>query len=140
VNALTILIQVFLTSRIIRWLGLPWNIFDKTMNRRTFMAAAGALAAGIAFGPQRVPGAGFAPIRKPIPSTGELLAAMGMGTSRTFDVRDQPETMRQLAEVLQVFFDNGGTLIDSSPMYGRLEAVVGDLVQRVGRKDYFAAT
>ncbi|MCF8080675.1 MAG: aldo/keto reductase [Desulfobacterales bacterium] len=117
------------------------NILDKTMNRRTFMAAAGALAAGIAFGPQRVLGAGSAPIRKPIPSTGELLPAIGMGTSRTFDVWGQPETTRHLTEVLQVFFDNGGTLIDSSPMYGHAEAVVGDLVKRIGKKgDYFAAT
>ena len=117
------------------------NILDKTMNRRTFMAAAGALAAGIAFGPQRVLAAGPAPIRKPIPSTGELLPAIGMGTSRTFDVWGQPETTRQLTEVLQVFFDNGGTLIDSSPMYGNAEAVVGDLVKRIGKKgDYFAAT
>jgi diketogulonate reductase-like aldo/keto reductase len=66
---------------------------------------------------------------------------MGMGTSRTFDVRGDAATMEQLAQVLQALFDNGGRLIDSSPMYGMAESVVGELLESVQGKDgLFTAT
>ena len=64
-----------------------------------------------------------------------------MGTWQTFDVGDDPAVKNRLEKVLQVFFENGGSLIDSSPMYGRSEAVVGELLARTGRqKEVFAAT
>jgi aryl-alcohol dehydrogenase-like predicted oxidoreductase len=66
---------------------------------------------------------------------------IGMGTWQTFDVGGDPERKNQLEKVLQAFFENGGSLIDSSPMYGRSEAVVGELLARTGRKsEVFAAT
>src|SRR5205823_4341228 len=62
-----------------------------------------------------------------IPSTGEQLPVIGMGTWRTFDVAGQDER-KPLREVLRRLFDAGGRLIDSSPMYGRAEQVVGELL------------
>jgi diketogulonate reductase-like aldo/keto reductase len=81
------------------------------------------------------------PIRHPIPATGEQLPVIGMGTSRTFDVGDDANVRAQLTEVMGTFFDMGGTLIDSSPMYGASESVVGELLAATGNKDaVFIAT
>ncbi len=64
-------------------------------------------------------------IRKAIPATGETLPVIGLGTSLTLDVDDDETALAGLAEVLREFFDNGGELIDSSPMYGSAEQVIG---------------
>lgn len=66
--------------------------------------------------------------RRRIPSSGETLPVIGVGTWRTFDVGDRPQDRAPLAEVLQVLFDAGGTVIDSSPMYGASEKVTGDVL------------
>lgn len=78
---------------------------------------------------------------RPIPSTGELLPVIGMGTSRTFDEPASPETLQQLGAVLQAFFAAGGKVIDSSPMYGEAESRVGDILRTLSpRPPVFAAT
>ena len=111
------------------------------VNRRTFMAALGSMAAAMAFTPVRLLEAKDDPILRPIPSSGEQLPVIGMGTSRTFDVSGDRLTLARLGEVLQVFFDNGGALIDSSPMYGAAESVVGKLLPTVHNTDaLFTAT
>jgi diketogulonate reductase-like aldo/keto reductase len=69
---------------------------------------------------------------RPIPSTGEPLPVVGCGTWRTFDVGDNPQAQAALAEVLRILFDNGGSVIDSSPMYGSSEAVAGAVLTRIG--------
>ncbi|HSN70107.1 MAG TPA: aldo/keto reductase [Steroidobacteraceae bacterium] len=74
-------------------------------------------------------------IRRPIPASGETLPVIGMGTSGTFDVGEDPAARAPLLDVLRVFYDAGASLIDSSPMYGRAEAVTGDLVTELGRTD-----
>ena len=61
-----------------------------------------------------------------IPSTGEPLPVVGCGTWQTFDVGPSAAERAPRAEVLKVLFEAGGSVIDSSPMYGRSEAVVGD--------------
>jgi len=63
-----------------------------------------------------------------IPRTGEEIPVVGLGTWQTFDVGKASAEREPLAEVLQRFFAAGGRVIDSSPMYGRAESVVGDLV------------
>lgn len=84
-------------------------------------------------------------IRKVIPSTGEKLPVIGMGTSRTFDLEhdmgyDSTEYER-LLKVLQLFFKLGGSLIDSSPMYGGAEKVVGTLLKKMSHPEsLFSAT
>ena len=68
---------------------------------------------------------------KVVPSTGERIPVIGMGTWQTFDIGRASNERARLRTVLQTFFDRGGRLIDSSPMYGRSEGVVGDLLPQV---------
>ncbi len=116
-------------------------IIDRhVITRRTFILGTGSLAA-MSLVPLRVFCEIRAPIIRAIPSSGEPLPIIGLGTSRTFDVGVDPSVRGQLAEVMQVFFDSGGRLIDSSPMYGRAEEVVGDLLKDIGKRGaVFAAT
>ncbi len=66
-------------------------------------------------------------LERSIPSSGEMLPAIGVGTWRTFDVGDSVAERSPLIEVLENFMSRGGKVIDSSPMYGASEKVVGDL-------------
>ena len=84
-------------------------------------------------------GADRALLTRPIPSTGEALPAIGLGTWQTFDVA--PIARAGLEGVLGAFVELGGSVVDSSPMYGRSEEVVGDLAARLGaRSKLFLAT
>ena len=85
--------------------------------------------------------AGAAMIKRPIPSSGETIPVIGMGTSRTFDAPDDPDSLALLTEVMTAFFNHGGTVIDSSPMYGNAETRVGDVMRSLDpRPAMFAAT
>jgi aryl-alcohol dehydrogenase-like predicted oxidoreductase len=76
-----------------------------------------------------------------IPSTGERLPVVGCGTWRTFDVGDDPAARARLAEVLRILFEAGGSVIDSSPMYGSSEAVAGALLTQLdAHRKAFVAT
>lgn len=80
-------------------------------------------------------------IVKKIPASGEMLPVIGLGTSRTFDALGDEELLSHLKKVLHIFFDKQGSLIDSSPMYGGAEAVIGKLLQQVDNdQNLFAAT
>lgn len=70
-------------------------------------------------------------IKRPVPRLDTSIPAIGMGTYITFNVGPDPDLREQLLEVLRVFFAEGGGLIDSSPMYGTSEAVLGDLLARL---------
>ena len=74
---------------------------------------------------------------RPIPSTGEKIPAIGLGTSGTFDVGDSPNDRNPLKEVLSRFAELGGKVIDTSPIYGRAETVIGDLVSELHLRDKF---
>jgi diketogulonate reductase-like aldo/keto reductase len=96
--------------------------------------------------------AGFAPMARllastdplrlrPIPSSGETLPVVGLGTSRVFDVDHDEQARTPLAEVLRTMVDHGARVVDTSPMYGRAEGVVGDLSTAAGLRDrLFIAT
>lgn len=71
-------------------------------------------------------------IERAIPSTGERLPAIGVGTWQTFDVGPDAAARRALKEVLVAFAKAGGRVVDSSPMYGSSESVTGDLVAELG--------
>jgi diketogulonate reductase-like aldo/keto reductase len=76
-----------------------------------------------------------------IPATREALAVVGCGTYRTFDVGAASDERAPLLAVLKVLFAAGGAVIDTSPMYGAAERVVGDLlVQAQNRSRAFLAT
>jgi diketogulonate reductase-like aldo/keto reductase len=78
---------------------------------------------------------------RPIPSTDEEMPVIGLGTWQTFDVGAGDAARRPLREVLRLLFDAGGRLIDTSPMYGRAEAVIGDLLaEMAARPRAFLAT
>ena len=70
-------------------------------------------------------------IERAIPSTGERLPAIGLGTWQTFDVGPDAAARRALKEVLVAFAKAGGRVVDSSPMYGSSESVTGDLVSEL---------
>jgi aryl-alcohol dehydrogenase-like predicted oxidoreductase len=72
---------------------------------------------------------------RPIPSSSEPLPIIGFGTWQTFDIGDNPTARAEREDVLRLLFEAGGKLIDSSPMYGRSEGVVGDLLAKMGARD-----
>ena len=81
------------------------------------------------------------PLKRPIPKTGELLHAVGLGTWQTFDVGGDAAGRAAAREVLARFVAAGGQMVDSSPMYGSSESVVGDLAAALGvEKSLFLAT
>ena len=80
-------------------------------------------------------------ITRKIPSSGEDLPVIGLGTYKGFDVGAGPKERTALGDVLQTLFSSGGSVIDSSPMYGRAEGVVGDLLAtHQAREKAFVAT
>jgi diketogulonate reductase-like aldo/keto reductase len=110
------------------------------LTRSTFLGltSAAALTAGRSVAQTT---AGTRMHQRKIPSNGELLPVVGCGTWRTFDVGAKPEDRAPLAEVLRILFEAGGSVIDTSPMYGSAEAVVGDLLAAAGtRSKAFIAT
>ncbi|MDT0635550.1 aldo/keto reductase [Spectribacter hydrogenoxidans] len=81
-------------------------------------------------------------ILRTIPATGEQVPISGMGTARTFDVDpNDVAAMVQRQDVLRAFVDNGGRVVDSSPMYGRAETVLGRAAAAIDAPDaLFTAT
>ncbi len=80
-------------------------------------------------------------ITRPIPSSGEQIPVIGMGTSRTFNAEGDEAALQPLVEVMQAFLDGGGTVLDSSPMYGNAESRVGDILRAMHqRPQLFEAT
>jgi len=79
-------------------------------------------------------------ITKPIPSSGENIPVIGLGSSITFNVGDDPVARDACANVIKYFFDAGGKLIDSSPMYGSSQQVIGYALTKLDKTDdVFAA-
>ena len=66
-------------------------------------------------------------LRRAIPSSGEMLPVIGLGSWQVFDVDLKAENEKQLGDVLSSFVKLGGRVVDSSPMYGRSEQVIGQL-------------
>ena len=80
-------------------------------------------------------------VKRAIPRTGEPLPAIGLGTWQTFDVGEHKSSREPLKEVLREFVRLGGSVIDSSPMYGHSESVVGALATELAiQKQLFVAT
>lgn len=73
--------------------------------------------------------------KRAIPRSGELLPIVGLGTWQTFDVGSNSPQRPELKQVLQLLAELGGSVVDSSPMYGEAERVVGDLSAEAGLRD-----
>lgn len=71
-------------------------------------------------------------LQRPIPSSGEKIPALGLGSWQVFDVGPGEAERKPLEDVLARFVSLGGRVIDSSPMYGRAEQVIGDLTAKLG--------
>jgi len=98
------------------------------------------MVAAAAAGPARA-GAASSIRQSPIPSSGERIPTVGVGTWRTFDVGASAAERAPLKEVLRQFVGLGGRVVDSSPMYGAAESVVGDLATDLAITDkLFLAT
>ena len=79
--------------------------------------------------------------RRIIPSTGELLPVIGLGTSRVFDTNLSEKSLNPRKEIVKALLNHGGSLIDTSPMYGRAEEVTGKIAQDLKINDrLFMAT
>ncbi len=111
-----------------------------SFNRRRFLMAAAAGAGAMTIGPSWAASPN-ALLTRPIPKTGERIPIVGMGTWITFNVGNNTGLRNQRAEVLREFFNHGGGMIDSSPMYGSAEEVLGYCFDRLDSTDgLFSAT
>ncbi|MYL25640.1 MULTISPECIES: aldo/keto reductase [Halomonadaceae] len=102
----------------------------------------GGLGAGLAVAawPGLAAAAGKALNRAALPNGGGSIPVIGMGTWRTFNVGGDPELREARTQVLAAFFEEGGGLIDSSPMYGSAQSVLGHGLEKLGYPDsLFAA-
>lgn len=111
--------------------------------RREFLGQSGlAMMLGSAsFAPLALGAQSRDMLRRPIPSSGELVPAIGMGTSGSFQVPSGSPEYNALKDVLRIFFDGGATLIDTAPTYGNAEDNLGPLLAEGGyRKKAFIAT
>lgn len=103
-----------------------------SISRRQFIATS---AASLLACTGRLSAQGSKMLTKGIPSSGEQLPVIGLGTLQAFDVAGTPEERAGLGEVLRLLSIHGGTLVDTSPRYGRAEAVVGDLCAELNLTD-----
>ncbi len=80
-------------------------------------------------------------LKRAIPSSGEAIPVIGLGTYQAFDVGTDSGSRESLRQVLRALVAKGGSVVDSSPMYGRAEGVAGDLSDELGlRSKLFLAT
>ncbi len=111
------------------------------LSRRAFLTSMVALGAALRLGHGRASAASRPPLTKAIPGSAERLPVIGMGSWLTFDVGANEMLRAERLEVLRAFFEAGGAMIDSSPMYGSSEAVIGYCLARLAdTQALFSAT
>ncbi len=80
-------------------------------------------------------------LKRIIPSSGEEIPVIGLGTSRVFDIVPSQNEINIRREILDIFYENGGRLIDTSPMYGMSEEIIGISAEDYIQKNrFFLAT
>jgi len=109
---------------------MPFNL-----TRRQALKLIAAGVATVSLAPQAVLSAPGRMVKKPIPASGETIPVIGMGTWRTFNVGDDEQLRKDRTKVLEAFFEHGGGMVDSSPMYGSAAAVMGFALERLGNHD-----
>ena len=80
-------------------------------------------------------------LKRVIPSSGEEMPVIGLGTSRVFDIERSKNELSVREKILDIFYENGGRLIDTSPMYGMSEEIIGITAKKYIEKNrFFLAT
>ena len=113
------------------------------ITRRRAVKLIGATTAGVCLpiGSSRIFAAEGSPLRRAIPSTGEKLPVIGLGSAVTFDVPFNSPKVADITEVITRFVKRGGKVIDSSPSYGNAESLIGQIAGKSGLTDsLFIAT
>lgn len=114
---------------------------DADPSRRAVLASLAGLGAAALGAPPAAAAAPGPKLTRAIPATGEQIPAIGMGSWITFNVGEDRRLRDHRAHVLQAFFARGGGTVDSSPMYGSSEAVIGYCLARIAdRRALFSAT
>ena len=114
----------------------PRCLSSAAQSRRSWIATSAAVLASAGL-PRCAFGAsdGAGPSTRRIPSSGERLPAVGLGSWITFNVGDDPALLAACAEVVRAFFTEGGRMIDCSPMYGSSQPTIGHALARLGHPD-----
>ena len=119
-------------------------MIENNISRRDMLKITVGASASITMGIAPVPSNILQPkllIARSIPSTGEKIPVVGIGTARRYDIGLSPEERAPLKEVLNEFIEMGGKVVDTAPSYGSAEEVVGDIVKELnGREKIFFAT
>lgn len=102
------------------------------MTRRSMVGALATSATALALGPDRLWAAAAAPVTKPIPSSGERIAVVGLGSWSTFNVGTDVQLRNECTAVISAFLAGGGRMIDSSPMYGSSQETIGYALGKLG--------
>ena len=95
------------------------------LDRRALLRGLAGAGAAAALAPAGAGAQQGAVLTRPIPSSGEAIPLVGLGSWITFNVGNDPVARDACAEVMRAFFDAGGRMIDSSPMYGSSQDVIG---------------
>jgi len=119
----------------------PANLSRRQAARVIAQSAAGLLLARGALRAETMEKTKLTLLQRPIPSSGESLPVVGLGTWQAFDVGTTAAERRPLEEVLALFAKLGGRVVDSSPMYGRAEQVIGEIATKLDlHQSLFLAT
>jgi len=112
-------------------------MMTRMWNRREVLTAAACSAVtGISLGDE-----GSAMRTAIIPSSGEALPVIGLGTYKVFDVESSEAEIASKREIMRLLTSNGGSVVDTSPMYNRSEQVIGDVIGAgIDRNALFLAT
>ncbi|MCC5790652.1 MAG: aldo/keto reductase [Opitutales bacterium] len=105
------------------------------ITRRQALKLMGVSVASLSLSPLTVLGQNNRSLLKPIPGADEKIPVIGIGTWRTFNVGNDRQLRLDRTEVLKAFFDEGGGMVDCSPMYGSAREVLGFALERIGVPD-----
>jgi diketogulonate reductase-like aldo/keto reductase len=125
---------------------IEWRIERRKMSRREAarllaQGAASLILARTALAAEEQTEGKLTLLQRAIPSSGEMLPVIGLGTWQAFDVGPGAAERQPLEEVLALFVKLGGRVVDTSPMYGRAEQVIGDIAAKLNlHRSLFLAT
>jgi hypothetical protein len=105
-------------------------VVSNGLTRSDFLRQSGALAGAALLGPALPALAATGPVlKRPIPSSGEMIPVIGSGTAVIFDIEAQHARIPQLAESMRTLIAGGGAMIDTAPTYGQAEKRLGEVLK-----------